>query len=177
MRFVIDTNVLIEAYRRYYTFDFASKFWGKIVLMVCMAVFWGSTVAMAGPAPALTKVDIYAFTAQSYNYQWKLTPASYPKSMNAYSFSGPELYMNVVYTGIPNWNLTFIKVNGTQYKHSQLFDQQFFITDRGGIVGGYEIIYKIPPTYLYASNTVTVTSRGTNGGSGDSISTNIKFIK
>ncbi|QDR79796.1 hypothetical protein [Sporomusa termitida] len=147
------------------------------VLLVCMAVFWGSTVATAGPAPALTKVDIHAFTAQSYNYQWKLTPASYPKSMNAYSFSGSELYMDVIYGGIPNWNLTFIKVNGTQYKHSQLFDHQFFITNSGGSVVGYKIIYKIPPTYLSASNTVSVTSRGTNGGSRDSIATNIKFVK
>lgn len=31
MRFVIDTNVLIEAYRRYYAFDLAPKFWGEIV--------------------------------------------------------------------------------------------------------------------------------------------------
>lgn len=137
------------------------------ILLVCMAVFLGSTTAMAGPAPTLTKVNIHAFTAQSYNYQWQFTPANYPRSMNSYSFSGPELYMSVIYTGIPNWNLTFIKVNGTQYKHSQLYEKQIFITDRGGIVGGYEIVYKIPPTYLGASNTIIVTSRGTNGGSGD----------
>jgi predicted nucleic acid-binding protein len=31
MRFVIDTNVLIEAYRRYYAFDLAPKFWSEIV--------------------------------------------------------------------------------------------------------------------------------------------------
>lgn len=145
------------------------------VLLVCMVVCLGSTVATAGPAPALSKVDIHAFTAQSYNYQWQFTPANYPKNMNAYSFSGPALYMNVIYTGIPNWNLTFIKVNGTQYKHSQLFDKQFFITDRGGIVGGYEVVYKIPSTDLGLSNTIIVNSRGTNGGSADSISTNIKF--
>lgn len=147
------------------------------VLLVCIIIFGGSTVVTAGPAPALIKVDIHAFTAQSYNYQWQLTPTYYPKSMNAYSFSGPELYMDVIYTGIPNWNLTFIKVNGTQYKHSQLFDKQFFITDRGGIVGGYEVVYKIPPTYLGVSNTIIVTSSGTNGGAADSISTNIKFVK
>ncbi len=147
------------------------------VLMVCMTIFLVSTVAMAGPAPALTKVDIHAFTAQSYNYQWQFTPTSYPKSMSGYSFSGPELYMDVIYTGIPNWNHTFIKVNGIQYKHSQLFDKQFFITDRGGFVGGYEVVYKIPPTYLGASNTIIVTSSGTNGGAGESIATNIKFVK
>lgn len=147
------------------------------VLMVCMAIFWGSTVATAGPAPALTKVDIHAFTAQSYNYQWQFTPTGYPRSMNGYSFSGPELYMDVIYTGIPSWNLTFIQVNGTQYKHSELFDKRFFITDRGGFVGGYEVVYKIPPTYLGASNTIIVTSSGTNGGSADSISTNIKYVK
>lgn len=147
------------------------------ILMVCLAVFWGSTVATAGPAPALTKVNIHAFTAQSYDYQWQFTPAGYPKSMNAYSFSGPELYMNVVYTGIPSWNLTFIKVNGTQYKHSQLFEKQFLLTDSGGIVGGFEVIYKIPPTYLGAANTIIVSSRGTNGGSADNIATNIKFVK
>lgn len=31
MRFVIDTNVLIEAYRRYYAFDLAPKFWSEII--------------------------------------------------------------------------------------------------------------------------------------------------
>ncbi|WP_371377144.1 hypothetical protein [Sporomusa aerivorans] len=147
------------------------------VLIVCMTVLLGSTVAMAGPAPALTKVDIHAFTAQNYNYQWQFTPDNYPKSMNGFAFSGPELYMNVIYTGMPNWNLTFIKVNGKQYKHSQLFEKQFFITDIGGIVGGYEIVYKIPPTYLGNSNTITVTSRGTNSGAADNIATNIKFVK
>ncbi|CVK20918.1 MULTISPECIES: hypothetical protein [Sporomusa] len=147
------------------------------LLLVCMAVFLSSAVAMAGPAPALTKVDIHAFTAQSCNYQWQFTPANYPRSMHDYSFSGPELYMSVIYTGIPNWNLTFIKVNGTQYKHSQLFEKQFFITDSGRMVGGYEIVYKIPSTYLGVSNTIIVTSRGTNGGSGDNVATNIKFVK
>ena len=147
------------------------------ILLVCVAVLWGSIPAIAGPAPALTKVDIQAFTAQNYNYQWKTTPAGYPKSMSDYSFSGPELYMTVIYAGIPNWDLTFLKVNGTQYKHSQLLDQQFFITDSGRMVAGYKIIYKIPPTYLAAVNTVTVTSRGTNGGTRDGLSTNIKFVK
>ena len=147
------------------------------LLLVCMTVFLGSTVAMAGPAPALTKVDIRAFTAESCNYQWQFTPANYPRSMHDYSFSGPELYMSVIYTGVPNRNLTFIKINGTQYKHSQLFQQQFLITDSGGIVGGYEMIYKIPPTHLGVSNTIVVTSRGTNGGSNDDIATNIKFVK
>ena len=28
---VIDANVLIEAYRRYYAFDLAPNFWGEIV--------------------------------------------------------------------------------------------------------------------------------------------------
>jgi hypothetical protein len=143
-------------------------------LLVCITIFLGSTVAMAGPAPALAKVDIYAFTAQNYNFQWKLAPAGYPKSMNAYSFSGPELYMNVVYTGYPNWNLTFIKVNGTQYGHSEIFDQQFYITSGSAIVG-YEVIYKIPSAKLSSSNTISVSSRGANGGSGSSVSTNIKF--
>lgn len=147
------------------------------VLMVFMTIFFGSSVATAGPAPALTKVDIHGFTAQSYNYQWQLTPAGSSKNMHGYSFSGPELYLDVIYSGIPNWNLTFIKINGTQYKHSQLFDQQFLITDRGGIVGGYEVIYKIPPTYLGASNTIIVTSSGINRGSGGSIATNITFVK
>lgn len=147
------------------------------LMLVCLAVFCGYTVAMAGPAPALTKVDIHAFTAQSYNNQWQLAPAGFLKSMNGYEFSGAELYMNVKYTGIPNWNLTFIKVNGTQYKHSQLFDRQFFITNSGGKVIGYELIYKIPAAYLQAANTVAVTARGTNGGASDSLATNIKFVK
>lgn len=147
------------------------------VLLVCIAVVWGNAVALAGPAAALTKVDIHAFTAQNYDYQWQFTPLGYPKSMNRYSFSGSELYMSVVYSGIPNWTLTFITVNGTQYRHSELFDKQFFITDSGRIVGGYEIVYKIPSAKLNSVNTITVTSRGTTGGSGDSISTNIKFVK
>jgi hypothetical protein len=31
MKFVIDTNVLIEAYQRYYAFDLAPKFWCEII--------------------------------------------------------------------------------------------------------------------------------------------------
>lgn len=146
------------------------------VLLFCLAMIFASSIATAAPAPKLTKVDIYAVTAENYDYLWKKTPASYPKSMSAYSFSGTELYLNVAYTGMPNWNLTFIKVNGTQYKHSQIFEQQFYITN-GGIVVGYEVHYKIPTTYLTTSNTMTVESAGTNGGSASSVSINIKFKK
>ena len=31
MKYVLDTNVMIEAYRRYYAFDLAPKFWQKLV--------------------------------------------------------------------------------------------------------------------------------------------------
>lgn len=34
MRYVIDANILIEAYRRYYAFDLAPKFWTEIVTHV-----------------------------------------------------------------------------------------------------------------------------------------------
>jgi hypothetical protein len=146
------------------------------VLLLCMAMVLTSSVALAGLAPALSKVNINALTAENYNNQWQFTPTGYPKNMTGYSFSGPELYMDVVYTGIPSWNYTFIKINGSQYKHSQLFDQQFFITD-GGIIVGYEIVYKIPSTYLSGSNNITVTSSGTNDGSGSDLSTYIKFVK
>lgn len=147
------------------------------VLLLCVTMILTSSVALAGPAPALSKVNINAFTAENYNNQWKFTPNGYPKNMTSYSFSGSELYMDVVYTGIPSWNYTFIKINGSQYKHSQLFDQQFFITDSGGIIIGFEIIYKISPTYLSGSNNITITSSGTSGGSGSDISTYIKFVK
>jgi len=147
------------------------------MLFLCVTMILTSSVTLAGPAAPLSKVNINAFTAENYKNQWQFTPNGYPKNMTGYSFSGPELYMNVVYTGIPSWNYTFIKINGTQYKHSQLFDQQFLITDSGGIIIGFEIIYKIPPTYLSGSNNITITSSGTNGGSGSDISTYIKFVK
>lgn len=158
------------------------------VLVLCMAMVLVSSVALAapgpaaepakalGPAPALTDVNIVAFTAENYDYNWQYTPTSFPKSMSAYSFSGPELYMSVIYTGYPNWNLTFIKVNGTQYTHSQLYYAQYPITS-GGIVTGYEILYSIPAADLSASNTISVSSSGTNGGSDSDSSTNIKFTR
>ena len=89
------------------------------VLLLCVTMILTSSVALAGPAAPLSKVNINTFTAENYKNQWQFTPNGYPKN---YSFSGPELYMDVVYTGIPSWNYTFIKINGTQYKHSQLFD-------------------------------------------------------
>lgn len=146
------------------------------VLLFCMTMVCAASITMAGPAPKLTQVDIYAFTAENYNHKWKLSPASYPKSMNAYSFSGPELYMRVIYTGDPNWSLTFIKVNGAQYKHSQLFTRQTYITS-GDIITGYDVVYRMPAAYLSNSNTVAVNSSGTNGGSAGSVSTNVIFIK
>lgn len=146
------------------------------VLLFCMAMVFAASITMAGPAPKLTAVDIYAFTAENYNHIWKLSPASYPKSMHAYSFSGPELYMRVVYTGHPNWNLTFIKANGAQYKHSQLFTRQTYITS-GDMIIGYDVIYRLPAAYLSNSNTVAVNSYGTNGGSASSVTTNIIFTK
>ncbi len=146
------------------------------LLLFCMAMVFTSSVAMAGTAPRLTNVKIDAFTASNYGYQWKLTPASYPKNMSAYSFSGTELYMDVVYTGYPNWNLTFIKVNGSQYTHSQLFYSQYNITS-GGVIAGYEVLYKIPASYLNSSNNITVQSYGTNGGSASDASTYVNFAK
>ena len=71
---------------------------------------------------------------------------------------------------------TVFKVNGKQYRHSEIFDQQFSLTS-GGVVAGFEVIYKIPTTYLTDSNNVTVNSSGTNGGSASDISTNIRFTK
>lgn len=146
------------------------------VLVLCMAMVFISSVALAAPAPALTDVNIVAFRAENYNSQWQYTPASYPKSMSAYSFSGSELYMSVIYKGYPNWNLTFIKVNGTQYTHNQLCYSQYPFTN-GGIVNGYKIVYSIPASDLSPSNTISVSSQGTNGGSDSDVSTNIKFTK
>lgn len=150
----------------------------KLILLVLMSlsVAFFTSAVLAGPAPPLSDVNIQAFTAQNYGYQWKFTPPSYPKSMLNYSFSGPELYMSVIYMGYPNWNLTFVKVGGNQHTHNALFDSQHQITS-GGIVIGYEIIYKIPAARLNSSNTISVSSVGTNGGSRDDVSTNIIFIK
>lgn len=106
------------------------------VLLLCIVMVFGSSVAMGAP---LTKVDINAFTAQNYQYQWQPTPTYYPKSMYNYSFSGPELYMDVVYTGDFSNSLTFITVNGTQYTHSQLFYRQYYITSNG-VISGYEVM-------------------------------------
>ena len=153
-------------------------------LVLCLTIVFVSSVALAGPvksavapAQALSDVNIAAFTAQNYNYEWKLTPPSYPKSMSAYSFSGPELYMSVFYTGYSSWNLTFIRVNGNHFNHSQLFYAQYPIVS-GGVIVGYEILYSIPAAQLSSSNTVTVTSTGTSGGGTYSdLSTNIYFVR
>ncbi|EGO61854.1 DUF4879 domain-containing protein [Acetonema longum] len=146
------------------------------LLLVFMVMVSVSPLATAGPAPALTKVDIAAFTAENYSNQWQKTPTSYPKSMSGYSFSGPVLYMAVVYTGYPNWNLTFIKINGNQFRHSEIPSERVNLVS-GGVIVGYEVHYKIPKAQLSSSNTISVNSSGTNGGSGSSVSTNIKFVK
>lgn len=146
-----------------------------IGLVFCIVMVLAS-MTMAAPAPRLTKINISAFTAQNYNYKWKPAPDSYPKSMSAYSFSGSDLHMDVVYTGYPDWNFTYIKINGTQLTHSEIVDQQLYITNRGVIVG-FEVIYKIPPAYLGGSNTITINASGANGGSASNIATNIRFAK
>lgn len=147
----------------------------KLTILVCaLSILLIAAAAAAGPAPRLTKVQISAFTAQNYNYSWKSAPGGYPKSMNAYSFAGPELYMKVVYSGYPNWNTTFIQISGSQYTHAELFDQQRYMTNRG-VIAGFEIVYKIPPAYLGSSNHITINSSGTNGGSASDVSTNVRF--
>ncbi len=146
------------------------------VLLLCLTMAFVSSVASADPAPPLSDVKIRAFKAENYDDKWKHTPPSYPKNMSAYSFSGPALDMSVIYTGYPDWTLTFIKIGGSRYTHRELLYELRYIYS-GGIVTGCEVYYRIPAAKLNASNTISVTSMGSNGGSADDVSTNIRFVK
>lgn len=81
--------------------------------MLILGMSFGSRNCEAAAAPPLTRADV--FMIGSENTRMTLVPSAYPHNINK-SFYGENIFLRLKYTGYPNWNSIFVKINGKSVK-------------------------------------------------------------
>lgn len=73
--------------------------------------------AEAAAAPPLTRVS--AFMIGSEGTPLTFVPSAYPHNVDK-TFVGENILLRLKYSGYPNWNTVFVKVNGQRVKWQEL---------------------------------------------------------